>query len=138
MTKHSGAHDQKPKNKKFGGNEAGFKGAAERTWCSIDETTSHGDEGCNEQGVPRSDRKGAHLASAGSPPVTDDKPPLHFDDTFYEVFAFSGRTAGNGLGISVSNPRKFTMPVDSGVSDHFVGDELIPAVRQGNTEYQKL
>ncbi|CAN0560803.1 unnamed protein product, partial [Laminaria digitata] len=44
----------------------------------------------------------------------------------------------SGGGIPVSNQGKFTMLVDSGASDHLVDGELIPGLRQGMTEYQKL
>lgn len=77
--------------------------------------------------------------SAGPTSVTDDeKPSLPFEDHFDEGFAFSGRTTESGGGISVSNPGEFTMLVDSGASDHFVDDELIPGLRQSMTGYQTL
>ena len=81
------AHDKKPQNKKLSGGKAGAKGAAGQKWCSLHKTTSHSDEGCYEQGAPRPERTGAHLASAvltaGSPPVNDNEnPSLPFDDDF--------------------------------------------------------
>ena len=127
------AHDNKQKNKKSSGGKDGAKGADGQKWCSVHRTTSHNDEECYEQGAPRPERGGAHLASttlsAGSPPVIDD-------DDFDQGFAFSA--TGSGTRPSPHPHNRFAMLVDSGASDHFIDDELLPGLREGMKEYKTL
>ena len=133
-------HDNKRKNKKSfgkkGGSKTGSKGAAGQKWCSVHKTTVHSDDKCYAQGAPRPKRGGVNLASAvltaSSPPVNDDDnaPSLNFNDDFDKGCARSAVTTANGGRISGLNSENFTMLVDSGASDHFVDEELVPGLRQ--------
>ena len=135
-----GHHDSKRKNMKYfakkGGSKAGPKGAAGQKWCSVHKTATYSDGGCYAQGVPRPKSGDAHFApavlTAGSPPVIDDnnEPSLNFEDDFDHGLACSALATGSGGGISDPYPDKFTMLVNSGASDHFVDDELVPGLRQ--------
>ena len=133
-------HDNQPKkNKKLfgkkGRSKVGSKGAAGQKWCSVHNATTHSDDMCYAEGAPRPKRGGANLASAvlsaSSPPANDDHAPsLKFDDDFDKGLACSALNTASDGRISRLHCEKFTMLVDSGASDHFVDEDLVPGLRQ--------
>ena len=133
-------HDNSRKNKKYfgkkDGSKAGSKGAAGQKWCSVHKTTTNSDNMCCAQGARRSKCGGANLASAvpsaSSPPTNndDDAPSLNFDDDFDKGFTCSVLTTASDGRISGLNSETSTMLVDSGASDHFMDEYLVPGLRQ--------
>ena len=84
----------------------------------------------------------AHTASAvqdtSTRPNNDETPFLNFDDGFEEGFAFRELLDRSGNRGFHPNSDSFTMPVDSGASDHLIDKELVPSLRKRMRNHKKI
>ena len=131
------------KNKKGpaakGYKKPGSGGGGGQKWCSVHKSTTHNDAECYKQGAKRAESSGAYTAtvlSAAAPPPADTGDP---------VFKVEGGFDGGFMWMASTGARTFapsnstmTMLVDSGATEHFLDDELIPGLKQLMQDYNLL
>lgn len=76
---------------------------------------------------------GVHIASAV---LSASSPPA--DDDFDKGFTYIGLATGSRRRGFHPKSDRFTTIMDSGASDHFVYDELIPGLRQRTSYFKNL
>ena len=127
-------------------------------WCSVHRTTSHSDEECYSQGAIRSNKKAsvsltcASCAdySSGNNKSTADTTAAAKDNESPDSekpvinFAGSNNDFDGGFTFTAAATRRFTLStkgttllVDSGASESFLDDELIPGLKERMRESKK-
>ena len=121
------------------------KPAGAAKWCSVHRTTTHRNEECYSQGATRPTKNASvslactncrHCTSADSKePTVDNTEPSHSDKPVIN-FAGSSDDFDGGFMYAAGMPGRFTpsakgatLLVDSGASESFLDDELIPDLK---------
>ncbi len=125
------------KNKKppFKRGKASPGGAAGKKWCSIHNSTTHNDAGCYQQGAPRPQEGASHIAQV------ERSDPVNEHPDFNKEFDFDGGFMWMALSDErtfLPNNNEITMLVDSGATEHFVDDQLIPELKEKMLNYTVL
>ena len=128
-------------------------------WCSVHRTTSHGNKECYSQGATRPNKKASvSLAcascarcSSGNNKSTADTTAAAKDnessDSEKPVISFAGSNNDfdGGFMFTAAVTRRFTpstkgttLLVDSGASESFLDDELIPGLKERMREFKQL
>ena len=130
------------------------KPAGAAKWCSVHRTTTHRNEECYSQGGTRPTKNASvslaciycrHCTSADSKePTVDNTEPSHSDKPVIN-FAGSSDDFDGGFMYAVGMPGRFTpsakgatLLVDSGASEYFLDDELIPDLKTRMREFKTL
>ena len=130
------------------------KPAGAAKWCSVHRTTTHRNEECYSRRATRPTKnasvslactKGRHCTSADSKEATvDDTEPSHSDNPVIN-FAGSSDDFNGGFMYAAGMPGRFTpsakgatLLVDSGASESFLDDELIPDLKTRMREFKTL
>ena len=130
------------------------KPAGAAKWCSVHRTTTHRNEECYSQGATRPTKNASvspartncrHCASADSKePTVDNTEPSHSDEPIIH-FAGSCDDFDGGFMYAAGMPGRFapsakgaTLLVDSGASESFLDDELIPDLKTRMREFKTL
>ena len=130
------------------------KPAGAAKWCSVHRTTTHRNEECYSQGATRPTKNASvslactncrHCTSADSKePTVDSTEPSHSDKPVIN-FAGSSDDFDGGFVYAAGMPRRFTpsakgatLLVDSGASEPFLDDELIPDLKTRMREFKTL
>ena len=128
------------------------KPAGAAKWCSVHRTTTHRNEECYSQGATRPTKNASvslactkcrHCTSADSKePTVDNTEPSHSDKPVIN-FAGSSDDFDGGFMYAARMPGRFTpsakdatLLVDSGASESFLDDELIPDLKTRMREYK--
>ena len=128
------------------------KPAGAAKWCSVHRTTTHRNEECYSQGAARPTKNASvslactncrHCTSADSKepnntePSHSDKPVINFagsSDDFDGGFMFAAGMPGR----FTPSAKGATLLVDSGASEFFLDDELIPDLKTRMREFKTL
>ena len=130
------------------------KPAGAAKWCSVHRTTTHRNEECYSQGATRPTKNASvslactncrHCTSADSKePTVDNTEPSHSDKPVIN-FAGSSDDFDGGFMYAAGMPGRFTpgakdatLLVDSGASESFLDDELIPDLKTRMREFKTL
>ena len=130
------------------------KPAGAAKWCSVHRTTTHRNEECYSQGATRPTKNASvslaytncrHCTSADSKePTVDNTEPSHSDKPVIN-FAGSSDDFDGGFMYAAGMPGRFTpsakgatLLVDSGTSESFLDDELIPDLKTRMREFKTL
>ena len=130
------------------------KPAGAAKWCSVHRTTTHRNEECYSQGATRPTKNASvslactncgHCTSADSKELTvDNTEPSHSDKPVIN-FAGSSDDFDGGFVYAAGMPGRFTpsakgatLLVDSGASESFLDDELIPDLKTRMREFKTL
>ena len=130
------------------------KPAGAAKWCSVHRTTTHRNEECYSQGATRPTKNASvslactncrHCTSADSKePTIDNTEPSHSDEPIIN-FAGSSDDFDRGFMYAAGMPGRFTpsakgatLLVDSGASEPFLDDELIPDLKTRMREFKTL
>ena len=130
------------------------KPAGAAKWCSVHRTTTHRNEECYSQGATRPTKNASvslactncrHCTSADSKePTVDNTEPSHSDEPIIN-FAGSSDDFDGGFMYAAGMPGRFTpsakgatLLVDSGASESFLDDELIPDLKTWMREFKTL
>ena len=130
------------------------KPAGAAKWCSVHRTTTHRNKECYSQGATRPTKNASvslactncrHCTSADSKePTVDDTEPSHSDKPVIN-FAGSSDDFDGGFMYAAGMPGRFTpsakgatLLVDSGASESFLDDELIPDLKTRMREFKTL
>ena len=130
------------------------KPAGAAKWCSVHRTTTHRNEECYSQGATRPTKNASvslactncrHCTSADSKePNVDNTEPSHSDKPVIN-FAGSSDDFDGGFMYAAGMPGRFipsakgaTLLVDSGASESFLDDELIPDLKTRMRELKTL
>ena len=130
------------------------KPAGAAKWCSVHRTTTHRNEECYSQGATRPTKNASvslactncrHCTSADSKELTvDNTEPSHSDQPVIN-FAGSSDDFDGGFMYAAGMPGRFTpsakgatLLVDSGASESFLDDELIPDRKTQMREFKTL
>ena len=128
------------------------KPAEAAKWCSVHRTTTHRNEECYSQGAMRPTKNASvslactncrHCTSADSKePAVDNTEPSHSDKPVIN-FAGSSDDFDGGFMYAAGMPGRFspsakgaTLLVDSGASESFLDDELIPDLKTWMREFK--
>ena len=128
------------------------KPAGAAKWCSVHRTTTHRNEECYSQGATRPTKNASvslactncrHCTSADSKePTVDNTEPSHSDKPVIN-FAGSSDDFDGGFMYAAGMPGCFTpsakgatLLVDSGASESFLDDELIPDLKTRMREFK--
>ena len=128
------------------------KPAGAAKWCSVHRTTTHRNEECYSQGAMRPTKNASvclactncrHCTSADSKePTVDNTEPSHSDKPVIN-FAGSSDNFDGGFMYAAGMPGRFspsakgaTLLVDSGASESFLDDELIPDLKTRMREFK--
>ena len=130
------------------------KPAGAAKWCSVHRTTTHRNEECYSQGATRPTKNASvslactncrHCTSADSKePTVDNTEPSHSDKP---VINFAGSSddfdggfmhAAGMSGCFTPSAKDATLLVDSGASESFLDDELIPDLKTRMREFKTL
>ena len=130
------------------------KPAGAAKWCSVHRTTTHRNEECYSQGATRPTKNASvslactncrHCTSADSKkPTVDNTEPSHSDEPIIN-FAGSSDDFDGGFMYAAGMPGRFTpsakgatLLADSGASESFLDDELIPDLKTRMREFKTL
>ena len=130
------------------------KPAGAAKWCSVHRTTTHRNEECYSQGATRPTKNASaslactncrHCTLADSKePTVDNTEPSHSDKPVID-FAGSTDDFDGGFMYAAEMPGRFTpsakgatLLVDSGASESFLDDELIPDLKTRMREFKTL
>ena len=130
------------------------KPAGAAKWCSVHRATTHRNEECYSQGATRPTKNASvslactncrHCTSADSKePTVDNTEPSHSDEPIIN-FAGSSDDFDGGFMYAAGMPGRFTpsakgatLLVDSGASESFLDDELIPNLKTRMREFKTL
>ena len=130
------------------------KPAGAAKWCSVHRTTTHRNEECYSQGATRPTENASvslactncrHCTSADSKePTVNNTEPSHSDKPVIN-FAGSSDDFDGGFMYAAGMPGRFTpsakgatLLVDSGASESFLDDELIPDLKTRMREFKTL
>ena len=130
------------------------KPAGAAKWCSVLRTTTHRNEKCYSQGAPRPTKNASvsltctncrHCTSADSKePTVDNTEPSHSDKPVIN-FAGCSDDFDGGFMYAAGMPGRFTpsakgatLLVDSGASESFLDDDLIPDLKTRMREFKTL
>ena len=130
------------------------KPAGAAKWCSVHRATTHRNEECYSQGATRPTKNASvslacincrHCTSADSKePTVDNTEPSHSDKPVIN-FAGSSDDFDGGFMYAAGMPGRFTpsakdatLLVDSGASESFLDDELIPDLKTRMREFKTL
>ena len=130
------------------------KPAGAAKWCSVHRTTTHRNEECYSQGATRPTKNASvslactncrHCTSADSKePTVDNTEPSHSDKPVIN-FAGSSDDFDGGFMYATGMPGRLTpsakgatLLVDSGASESFLDDELIPDLKTRMREFKTL
>ena len=130
------------------------KPAGAAKWCSVHRTTTHRNEECYSQGATRPTKNASvslactncrRCTSADSKePTVDNTEPSHSDKPVIN-FAGSSDYFDGGFMYAAGMPGRFTpsakgatLLVDSGASESFLDDELIPDLKTRMREFKTL
>ena len=130
------------------------KPAGAAKWCSVHRTTTHRNEECYSQGATRPTKNAnvslactncRHCTSADSKePTVDNTEPSHSDKPVIN-FAGSSDDFDGGFMYATGIPGRLTpsakdatLLVDSGASESFLDDELIPDLKTRMREFKTL
>ena len=130
------------------------KPAGAAKWCSVHRTTTHRNEECYSQGATRPTKNASvslactncrHCTSADSKEPTVDNTESSHSDKPVINFAGSSDDFDGGFMYAAGMPGRFTpsakgatLLVDSGASESFLDDELIPDLKTRMREFKTL